>query len=206
MVSLFFVGLYTPFSMQSMGAISTVSVANQVRKATNAFLSALKTGKTVVIRAALIALLIVLASQAKKHKLLPGMQQPQIEYSSFMQTTTTEVPQEPEMAMPQPSLLQKEFGQLLNNYYGDVNRFITILNKIVSTGEKLDTTIINGIGQSPIAQNSQNKEILKKFLLDRTNIERIYASKDAAKEAGSLFGPDLYFNRDVDSSNLPDSD
>ena len=198
MFGLFFVGLQAPIPMQAMGALSAASAANQLRKASDSFLATLKSGKTLAIRAAVIALIVLLVvTAAKESKFLPGAQQP-IEEEGQLD-------------------LQTEFVNLLNDSNGDPARLVELMETITSQYGGFATRGIEKIGNSQIARNPKNKEVLRDFFLNiynlnLYNIEKIFKSKEAASKAMNIFGTRLprpvaaAIIRTIAFSGLPQTD
>ncbi len=185
-VSLFFVGLQSSIFAQVEKTVPTSGAAQQLRDVKDTFLSALKSRKTAAIRVAvltLIALLVVMA--AKKGKFLPG--------------ATEEIAERPQDS-------QAEFVNLLNNYNGNPYRLVELLKWFISQKGGLKTTGIEEIGNSQIAQNSDNREVLRNFFLDPRNIDKNYASKNAAYKASEIFGKTYSFTMAIINANLPATD
>ena len=108
--------------------------------------------------------------------------------------------------------LQTEFLTLLNDYNGNPHRVIELLDMFIDQQGGLLTSGIEEIGNSPIAQNPENKEVLRDFFLNIFTIERIFKSKEAAFKAKDILSAGLPYLavipviQAITSSNLPEND
>jgi hypothetical protein len=187
--------MQVPLSMKAMEGGPITAIATKLEKAREVFISALKKGNPKVIKAATIALIIFLVAAAgKQFSGSEGFQQ---------------VPQKLEETLS-PELVE-EYVMLLDNYKGNPQRFIEILEQVIKQ-RKLLTVGVVAIGESRLAQNPANKKILQQFFLDISNISRLYLSKEAASKALNLFGQAIgpwgatIFMRAIQNSNLPQQD